>query len=273
MKVISWNVNVRRDAEGQVAALAAYAPDVVALQEVTAARVPLLRAAFVAKGLRYIHETASACTAITDNRCRDRGVLIASRWPCTLLASPLDHVLPWSERLLSVRAHTSTGDVELHNVYVPSVGGDNRSLSAKLLTLEQLYAHLAHTSTIPRILCGDFNLPQHETPDGTVITFAQTQRAGGGYSAPQAEGKLRAHRAELRIMGDLAAYDLVDVYRALHGYASTDASWQGHTTGYRLDHLFAATSLRAISCRYLHDLRERNLSDHSALEAVFAPTP
>jgi len=39
MKVISWNVNVRRGAEGQVAALAAYAPDVVALQEVTAAGV------------------------------------------------------------------------------------------------------------------------------------------------------------------------------------------------------------------------------------------
>jgi len=272
MKVVSWNVNVRRDAEGQIAALAAYAPDVVALQEVTAARVPLLRAAFVANGLPYVHETASACTAITDNRCRDRGVLIASRWPCTLLASPLDHVLPWPERLLSVCVHTLSGDVELHTVYVPSVGSDSRSLSARLLTLEQLHTRLACTSAIPRILCGDFNLPQHETPDGTVITFAQTRRAGG-YSTPQAEGKRRGHQAELRIMGDLAAYDLVDVYRALHGYAHTDASWYGRTTGYRLDHLFAATSLRAISCRYLHDLRERNLSDHSALEAVFAPTP
>jgi hypothetical protein len=32
----------------------------------------------------------------------------------------------------------------------------------------------------------------------------------------------------------------------------------------------ASSSLKAISCRHLHELRERGLSDHSAVEAVFS---
>jgi len=275
LKVISWNVNVRRDVTRQVAALASFMPDIVALQEVTAARVPLFRAAFAAIGLPYLSETASAYTDVAANRCRDRGVLVASRWPGTVLAVPLECALPWPERLLSLRLHTAWGEIELHNVYVPSIGGGNRSLDAKLLTLERLYATLAHASHTPRILCGDFNLPQHETTGGEIITFAQTRRPNGGsdgYSIPQVAGTRRIHAAELAIMRGLAGHDLIDVYRALHGYGTTDASWHGRTTGYRLDHLFAARSLGAVSCRYLHNVRERNLSDHSALEAVFAPT-
>jgi len=272
LKVISWNVNVRRDVAGQVAALAPFAPDVVALQEVTAARVPFFRTAFAAVGLKYLCETASACTDIAANRCRDRGVLVASRWPGSLRPIAPEYMLPWPERLLSVTLHTPWGDVELHTVYVPSIGGGNRSRDASLLTLERLYAILARTSGTPRILCGDFNLPQHETTGGEIVTFAQTRRHNGsGYSIPQVAGKQRTHAAELAIMRGLAAYDLVDVYRALHGYETTDASWYGQTTGYRLDHLFAARSLNVVSCRYLHDLRERRLSDHSPLEAVFAP--
>lgn len=272
MKIVSWNVNVRRDAEGQVAALATYMPDVVALQEVKAARIPIFREAFAAIGLPHVYETASACTAITDNLCRDRGVLTASRWPCALLPVPLDHTMPWPERLLSVCIDTPWGKVILNNVYVPPIGSSKGSREVKVLTLEQLHAHLASVSNIPRILCGDFNVPQEETPEGVVITFAQTRRPDG-YSMPQAPWKLREHQTELNIMQDLAAYDLADVYRALHGYAGTDVSWLGQTTGYRLDHLFAAASLGAVSCRYLHELRDvQKLSDHSALEAVFAPT-
>ena len=271
LKIISWNVNVRRDVVRQVAALAPFTPDIVALQEVTAAWVPFFRAAFAAVGLAYLYETANAYTDVAANRCRDRGVLVASRWPGTLVAIPPAYRLPWPERLLSITLHTAAGDIELHNVYVPSIGGGNRSLDAKLLTLEHLYVMLARASGTPRILCGDFNLPQHETTGGEVVTFAQTRRNDGGYSTPQATGKQWMHAAELAIMCGLATYDLPDVYRTLHGYETTDASWYGRTTGYRLDHLFAARSLGAVSCRYLHDLRERNLSDHSPLEAVFAP--
>jgi endonuclease/exonuclease/phosphatase family metal-dependent hydrolase len=42
--LLTWNLNARRNVDDQVAAIATCAPDVVALQEVTARTVPLLRA-------------------------------------------------------------------------------------------------------------------------------------------------------------------------------------------------------------------------------------
>jgi hypothetical protein len=41
--------------------------------------------------------------------------------------------------------------------------------------------------------------------------------------------------------------------------------------GYRLDHVFAAPSLNAIECEYLHDFRAAGLSDHAPIEVQFDP--
>lgn len=270
MKLISWNVNVRRDAAGQVGALAGYAPDIVALQEVARGRVAAFRAAFAAMGLPHVAETMGAWTNPDANRLRERGVLVAARWACEPLPDAPAFALPWPERLLSVRVAVPGGAVELHNVYVP-VGA--RTAEPKLMTLTRLAARLACDCAAPRILCGDFNLPQAELPDGTLVTFAQTRtpHAASGYSLPVSAGRRAMHAAEAKIMRALADHDLPDVYRQLHGFAATDASWFAPNSGrgFRLDHVFASRSLMARSCRYLHTLRERNLSDHSAVEVVF----
>lgn len=79
-------------------------------------------------------------------------------------------------------------------------------------------------------------------------------------------------RGERRVLVGLAEYDLVDVFRAVHGYETTDSSWflrRGERAiGRRFDHVFASRSLVPKSCRYLHALREAGLSDHSPIEAT-----
>jgi endonuclease/exonuclease/phosphatase family metal-dependent hydrolase len=58
----------------------------------------------------------------------------------------------------------------------------------------------------------------------------------------------------------------VDAFRVLHGYGRRDRSWMyGHgKMGYRLDHVLVR-GLAVHGCDYRHDLRERGLSDHSAI--------
>jgi exonuclease III len=57
VKIISWNINHRRNGEGQVTFLLSQRPDIVALQEVTAATAPLITSGLESRGLRYVRST------------------------------------------------------------------------------------------------------------------------------------------------------------------------------------------------------------------------
>ena len=78
-------------------------------------------------------------------------------------------------------------------------------------------------------------------------------------------------------MTGLAEFDLVDVFRALHGYGVPAFSFtftrSGRAFSRRFDHVFASRSLNPVACRYLHTPRENGLSDHAPLEAEFVPRP
>jgi hypothetical protein len=41
--------------------------------------------------------------------------------------------------------------------------------------------------------------------------------------------------------------------------------------GRRFDRVFASTALNARGCRYLHEFRQKGLSDHSPIEVDFNP--
>ena len=101
------------------------------------------------------------------------------------------------------------------------------------------------------------------SPDGSV--WARRTIRG--------EPGARWDAAERSVLRGLADHDLPDVYRTLHGYGVRDFSWvlrrRGRTVRRRFDHVFASRSLEPRSCTYLHELRERGLSDHSPLEVVF----
>ena len=280
MRLISWNV-ARAGPDRitcQVAALAARAPDIIALQEVRINRVPEYRSALARAGFAHIVDGFAGVHCDFTGR-RATGVLVASACECTAvpdLRAPME--LPWPERLLSVVVATAWGPVELHTVYVP-VGYGGRGLDVRVRTLECLYRGLARATGRHRILCGDFNLPQQETVEGEVITFGQTLRKSGAFAITNA----LMHRSERDVLLGLAAFDLADVYRNLHGYLRQDLSWYHPVSGngFRLDHVLASRSLRAATCQYLDHFRTMRaeyyphgftrLSDHAALEVVFAP--
>ncbi len=153
---------------------------------------------------------------------------------------------------------------------------------SKVETFEGIYQRLARTSDHPRILCGDLNTPQAERPDGTVITWGQDILPNGEVvcegswrdPAGREDTSARWDAAEREVLTGLAAHDLPDIYRQLHGYTPQEFSWywkgQGREIGRRFDHVFAAPSLDARKCCYLHDFRTGGLSDHAPIEVVFA---
>ena len=258
VRLISWNVARRVSAlEAQAAALAERAPDVVALQEVTARTWPRWEAALAAAGLTHAGCTLDAADpARAPAGPRRTGVLLAAREPLELLPGLLP--VPWAETALAARV----GAIEVHTVHVPNAANGE----IKPATLAAVRVGLAARRG-PRIVCGDLNTPRRELADGTVWSFARDGR-----------GRLREERAgfwdaaETSVVPGLRDVGFTDCFRALHGYAEASPSWtwrqiSGHGGGWRLDHVFCSDELEPAGCRYHHAWRDDGLSDHSALEA------
>ena len=270
MRLLTWNLNARRNVDGQVAAIAAHQPDVVALQEVTARTVSVLRTTLPALNLSHVIDSFAASPEWVAVGPRRYGLLIASRFP--LSEAPHAHEVVWPERLLSARVSTPTQAVVIHSTHIPP-GSSNGG--TKIVMLEAVLAVVSAPST-PTILCGDFNVPQAETRDGRIVTWAQRMKAGQ-------ETRLRARRhgmegrrwdlAERTLMEGGAQRVWIDAYRHLHGYEREDFSWflkRGpRRIGRRFDHIFCSREIRVIRCEYLHSVREDCLSDHSAVELDF----
>jgi exonuclease III len=280
-KVISWNLagRVRRIPQ-QIEMLASREPDLVALQEVRRPGLSRLRTLLADGGM--IHQADSfelaPCPALLTGP-RRYGLLIASRFSIRPWEPGRFHV-PWPERILSVNIETPCRPLEMHTTHIPP-GVTNGWI--KIEMLERLYRGLAHASTTPRFLCGDFNTPQLERSTGEVVPWGQRLNSKGvaviRKHLRDGEGA-RWDRGERQVLQGLAAYDLHDVYRRLHGYENQACSWYplrkdplplAHLMGRRLDHGFASTSLNAVSCHYLHSFRTSGLSDHAALEIVLKP--
>lgn len=271
MRLLSWNVNYRvARTSDQVALCAAQQPDIIALQEVNRNATRAYHEHFHAAGYPYVADSFDGMDAALLTGRRTRGVLVASRWAFAVTPPAFD--VPWHERVQSVTIHSPFGSVALHNVYIPTGGArDPADRWRKIETLEGLYAGLSCPCPHYRILCGDLNAPQHETADGEVITFGQALRRGGQAGMIGAWGA-RWDRGERLLLTGLAEHDLVDVFRALHGYGVEAFSWypsRGH--GFRLDHVFASRGLNPVTCVYLDGFRTGGLSDHAAMLAAFAP--
>jgi hypothetical protein len=88
--------------------------------------------------------------------------LIASRWSLQRL---LGLAIAYPERYLACSIRLSALEFELHVAHISP--GASRCL-IKVEMFEALYRRLATCSEKPRILCGDFNTPRFESPDGTV---------------------------------------------------------------------------------------------------------
>jgi exodeoxyribonuclease III len=257
VRLLTWNVagRVSRQPE-QAAVVAAAAPDVVALQEVTTRTLPLWLDYLGAAGLTFV-ETALPGTRPAGRRAL--GVLTAARVPLEPLPPPAG--LPWPERVLCC---ATQGQLEVINVHSPIAPAPDL---AKVRTHEAVAAYVASTAATRarRILCGDLNTPRRELPDGDVLTFAH-----------DSAGRLRPERgerwdgAERALVHGLRQNGWVDAFRELHGYGEREASWTfaRDRGGWRLDHVLA-TGIRPTASAYAHDWRRAGLSDHSALIVDF----
>jgi exonuclease III len=251
VRLITWNVNRRLSVLAeQAAALAGRAPDVVALQEVTASSWPLWRAALQTIGLPdAIWSLEDADRGRQPIARRRSGVVIAARE--LALEPPLP--VPWPETTLAGRAE----GVIVHTAHVPNAANG----WIKPDTLAALRSGL-QDGTGPRILCGDFNTPRREKPDGTVISFARDT-----HERLRPERGDRWDSAELGVVPGLRDLGFRDAFRTVHGYEAKEPSWVWqHGGGWRLDHVFAA-ELEIEASVYHHAWRDDGLSDHSALEA------
>jgi endonuclease/exonuclease/phosphatase family metal-dependent hydrolase len=266
MKLISLNTARRgRKLDQQVELLLSRRPSLIALQEVTVTTVSRWRDALRTSGY-YVDDTTRLIDSETRKGARSYGVLLASRWPFDMKPS---RAIPWPERLLTAAVRTPFGPVAIHAAHIPCGSSHGR---VKIETLTGIHDLLARPARGHRILCGDFNTPQVETLGGDTITWAWRQRKDGTWALRPGRSPEWDH-AELAILRGLAGHGLPDTFRSLYGFASAEGSWVAPRTkqARRYDHVFASASLNTTACQYLHEFRERALSDHSAIEAVFRP--
>jgi endonuclease/exonuclease/phosphatase family metal-dependent hydrolase len=245
MRLLSWNIlhggGGRRQAIAE--AVAAVAPDVALLQEVRAwdgrGPDPLL------EGLADAGLTEQALSTVVG---RENGILIASRWPfrakplAPLPGQPVHMMqaeLPWPKEGVGA-AEGEEGESD--SLRVVAVHFPQKEAQVPLF--EALLALPEAWRSQPALLIGDFNcgIP---FADSDTRTFACTH-----------------------LFQALLHQGWVDAWRARNGKAR-EFSWisprSGH--GFRYDHALLSPPLnqQVRAVRYLHQLREEGLSDHSGL--------
>lgn len=254
MVLLSWNVAGRQSRlDDQADVVCALGAELICLQELTPASGPGWAARLEKAG----YEVALAAMPARRESSRSLGVLIAARTALSTVDVP---DVPWPERVLAVRLPALAG-LEVVNVHSPV---SPKPDLAKVRTHEAVFRHLTASDGYPRLVCGDFNTPRREHPDGTVWTFARTRT-----------GKLRPDRgerwdaAETALIRGLEPYGYRDAFRAVHGHDLKEVSWEWpRGGGYRLDHLVVSAGIAVEDCRYGHPWRrELGLSDHSPLLA------
>lgn len=125
--------------------------------------------------------------------------------------------------------------------------------------LETVYDRIVKTAEAPCLLAGDFNAPDDELDDGTIVPFRSRT------DDPHAEWWADA---ETNLLRGLESEEMVDVFRHLHGYGDVGVPDTSHS-GRRIDHLIASRPMNPVECRYDHGPEDSG--DHAPLVARFDP--
>jgi exonuclease III len=268
-RLLSWNLNGRRGTlPAQVAAILNRKPDFVCLQEVTRSTVAALRYELAAAGLVHIVDSFADSPSWIATGPRRYGLVIAAKYQSAMNHCPVPAL--WPERILTASINLASGTLLLTTVHIPPGRGNGIK---KVEMLEALAATLDHESALPRVVCGDLNTPRDELASGEVVSWGQRLILGFPKVRKRVRGEdgVRWDTAERAI---LQHSRLSDAFRRLHGYDAQEFSWfvrRGNTVvGRRFDHAFCSPEVQPVGCRYLHDVRDERLSDHSALELEFS---
>jgi exonuclease III len=249
----------------QVEALISREPSIICLQEVRKKAIETLTRDFRNAGYLYTHDSV----LLAEENNREKGNMVVSKFPIEHLPEFID--VPHSESVISVILNTPYGNIKIHNAHIPN--GSSYGWK-KIETFEAIFKKLSSEKDYLRILCGDFNSPQAELPNGETITWGQRLLSNNGVILRNED--LRWHQGELSVIRGLAESNLTDVFRQLHGYNTEEFSFIVRRKGEivsrrRFDHVFASQELRPQQCIYLHNFREMKLSDHSPIEVLFSP--
>ncbi len=189
--------------------------------------------------LRDRIEGAGWAVRAENPREGERGVMICSR--VELGPKPVAAVSYLSERAESV----TVGDLELIGAYAPSRDDSVEKVARKRRFLSELLTALGQRGASTTVLIGDLNI---------------VERSG------RTSDRL-FQEWEYELYEELPRLGRLDAYRALHP-DRVEVSWADvEGRGFRFDHTFITADLREqlARCEYLHETRERDLSDHSAM--------
>lgn len=166
----------------------------------------------------------------------ENGVLIASRMPLAVSVAQPEGA-PFRGRWLGVTLEES--GMGVLGVHVP----DDTRPTDKSLFWRELVNFARARPPGDWVVAGDFNTGRHRL-DEEGETFGATA-----------------------LLGAFCTAGFDDAWRTKHP-ERREYSWVSRTgSGFRMDHAFVSEGLRArvSSVSYAHDVRERRLSDHSAL--------
>lgn len=251
MRLATWNI--QRGGGKRISAIiseiAACAPDVVCLTEVTVKNLSKLKEALSEQGLSYI---SAFCPETNDN-----SVLLASKTPFSVSGEKIGRD---AERWIS--AYFEQQGINLLCVHIPGAtdakfAADGFGISGekrKKLFWESVIEYAQIYKDGRSIIMGDFNTGLKEDAEGTPF-------------------KLSEFMLSLREIGFL------DVWRYLNPEAreytwywrrksKEDGKLHNHN-GFRLDYIFASPTLQReiLSAHHIHQVREQGISDHSLLVA------
>ncbi len=229
-KLMAWNIlhggGRRRIAEIALALLEAD-PDVLVINEFRTTVGGQLRAVLADHGWRH-----QACTDPPRHR---NGTLIVSREGIRIVPPTPELPACLSQRWLEV-------EVDGLRVIALHLPEDQRP-RAQLHAWSYLLGVARERVDGPAVLLGDFNAGRHRADEA---------------------GEISRRSADL---GRLWSIGYRDAWRERHPNAR-EATWISPLGGgFRIDHAYVSPSLsgQLRSAEYLHELRERGLSDHSAL--------
>ena len=163
--------------------------------------------------------------------------------------------LSFPEKFVAAEVMVAGRVVEVHNAHAPP--GSTRYV-LKPQALAAVARRVDERPEVPQILCGDFNTPRPEREGERMRTWADL------YPEVQAEWDA-AERAILEHPR------LRDAYKQVH--EAGDAWPYSHrvrnspTPERRYDQIYVTDGFTVLSCRYLTDWLDRDLSDHAAVEA------
>lgn len=213
--------------------------------------------------LTAIHETSRG-----SNLTRLHPSILEEHWEGAELK---DWDTNFPEKILHSTLDFDSSTVELWNIR--TVPGSTYG-EEKVKILNNTFARILKASQSPCVLTGDFNAPDCELSDGTIIPFRKED-----------DGEISEMwvNAELNILGGLEKEGMEDVFRSQHGYGNLDILEVSHATqtddplrvppteveGKRFDHMIASTELNPQQCRY--DQAGFHCSDHAPLIAKFRP--